>query len=239
MPSPPPDSSAQPLVGHLVVFTGRLTRLGRKHASALVMRLGGSTSADVSDKTTWLVAGVEGAVPSTETTDKLRRVTALNGTLERPIEVLTEEQFCHRAGVPTPELLRSQFYAMRDLLARYRLLREDHMRYLVKCSIITPVLRTSADTFFAFQDVAAIKQANDDLAEGLSFQTAVRTLISRCKSARRHQSPLPARSSATPCSPRTTSPLAQRSTTATKPLVSKRRPRIGVRSNLIRTWWPR
>lgn len=177
MPSPSPDSSAQPLVGHLVVFTGRLTRLGRKHASALVTRLGGSTSAEVSDKTTWLVAGVEGAVPSTETTDKLRRIAALNGTLERPIEVLTEDQFCHRAGVPTPELLKSQFYAMRDLLARYRLLREDHMRYLVKCSIITPVLRTSADTFFAFQDVAAIKQANDALAEGLSFQTAVRTLI--------------------------------------------------------------
>ncbi len=177
MPSLSPDTSPQPLAGHLVVFTGKLTRLGRKHARSLVTRLGGSTSDEVSPRTTLLVAGVEGAVPSTETVEKRQRVDALNPTLERPIEVLTEEQFCQRAGVPTPELLKSQFYAMRDLLARYRLLREDHMRYLVKCSIITPVLRTNADTFFAFQDVAAIKQANDALSEGLSFQTAMRTLI--------------------------------------------------------------
>src|SRR5204862_3784487 len=65
----------------------------------------------------------------------------------------------------------------RDLLARYRFLREDHLRYLVKCSIIQPVLRTNADTFFAFPDVAAIKQANDAVAEGVSFKSAVRALL--------------------------------------------------------------
>ena len=43
---------------------------------------------------------------------------------------------------------------MRDLLARYRALREDHLRYLVKCGVIRPVLRTNADTFFAFPDLA-------------------------------------------------------------------------------------
>ena len=42
---------------------------------------------------------------------------------------------------------------MRDLLARYRALREDHLRYLVKCGVIRPVLRTNADTFFAFPDL--------------------------------------------------------------------------------------
>ena len=177
MPSPSPDTAAQPLAGHLVVFTGKLTRLGRKHARALVTRLGGTTADEVTERTTMLVTGVEGAVVSTETADTLKRVEAINARLERPLVVLTEDEFCQRAGVPTPELLKSQFYAQRDLLARYRLLREDHMRYLVKCSIITPILRTSADTFFAFQDVAAVKQANDALSEGLSFQTAVRTLI--------------------------------------------------------------
>ena len=55
---------------------------------------------------------------------------------------------------------------MRDLLARYRSLREDHLRYLVKCGVIRPVLRTNADTFFAFPDLAAIKQANEGLERG-------------------------------------------------------------------------
>jgi tetratricopeptide (TPR) repeat protein len=177
LPSPSPDTPVQPLAGHLVVFTGKLTRLGRKHARALVARLGGTTADDVTDGTTLLVAGVESAATVAETAGKMVRVSELNATRERLIEVLTEEEFCTRAGVPTPELLKSQFYAMRDLLARYRLLREDHLRYLVKCSVITPILRTNADTFFSFQDVLAIKQANDALSEGLSFQTAVRTLM--------------------------------------------------------------
>ena len=52
------------------------------------------------------------------------------------------------------------------MLARYRALREDHLRYLVKCGVLRPVLRTNADTFFAFPDLAAIKQANEGLAQG-------------------------------------------------------------------------
>jgi tetratricopeptide (TPR) repeat protein len=66
---------------------------------------------------------------------------------------------------------------MRDLLARYRSLREDHLRYLVKCGIIRPVLRTNADTFFAFPDLAAIKQINEALERGGSFRSAVRPLM--------------------------------------------------------------
>ena len=49
---------------------------------------------------------------------------------------------------------------MRDLLARYRALREDHLRYLVKCGVLRPVLRTNADTFFAFPDLA-VDQAGE------------------------------------------------------------------------------
>ena len=94
-----------------------------------------------------------------------------------PIQILTEEEFCRLAGVPTAGALKRQYHAMRDLLARYRALREDHLRYLVKCGVLRPVLRTNADTFFAFPDVAAIKQANDELAQGGSFRSVVRTLI--------------------------------------------------------------
>jgi tetratricopeptide (TPR) repeat protein len=66
---------------------------------------------------------------------------------------------------------------MRDLLARYRSLREDHLRYLMKCGIIRPVVKTNADLFFGFPEVAAIKQANDELGEGLSFRSVVRSLM--------------------------------------------------------------
>jgi tetratricopeptide (TPR) repeat protein len=66
---------------------------------------------------------------------------------------------------------------LRDLLARYRALREDHIRYLIKCGVLHPVLRTNADTYFAFQDVAAIKQANEDLQGGASFRALARALV--------------------------------------------------------------
>ena len=63
MPSSSPDSSASPLAGQLVVFTGKLSSLGRKDARALVTRLGGATADDVNAKTTMLVIGAEGFGP--------------------------------------------------------------------------------------------------------------------------------------------------------------------------------
>ena len=62
-------------------------------------------------------------------------------------------------------------------MVRYRSLREDHVRYLVKYGLIRPVLRTNADTFFAFPDLAVIKQTAQDLAQGVSFKSVVRSLM--------------------------------------------------------------
>ena len=42
--------------------------------------------------------------------------------------------------MPTPDALKQQYHALRDVLARYRELREDHLRYLVKCGVLRPVL---------------------------------------------------------------------------------------------------
>src|SRR5262249_50873187 len=67
---------------------------------------------------------------------------------------------------------------MRDLLPRYRSIREDHLRYLVKCGLIRPVLRTNADVYFSFPDLGVIKQANGELDGGASFRSVVRTLLS-------------------------------------------------------------
>ncbi|PYR59741.1 MAG: hypothetical protein DMF91_14010 [Acidobacteria bacterium] len=194
MPSPSPDQpGCPPLAGQLVVFTGKLSSLGRRDARALVARLGGATSDDVNAKTTMLVVGAEGFGPSppapdaaeapaadgpgSRTSNKLKRAEVLNTQQANQIRIVTEEEFCRIAGVPTPETLKRQYYAMRDLLARYRALREDHLRYLVKCGVIRPVLRTNADTFFAFPDLSPIKQANEGLMEGAPFRSVVRTLI--------------------------------------------------------------
>jgi tetratricopeptide (TPR) repeat protein len=176
------------LAGQLVVFTGKLSSLGRKDASALVARLGGAAADDVSAKTTMLVIGDEGYGPARPGVDgaqdvppksnKLKRAEELNAA--RPgscIKILSEAEFCTLVGVPTPETLKRQFHALRDLMARYRALREDHVRYLVKYGVVRPVLRTNADTFFAFPDLAALKQANDELSQGVSFRTIVRTLM--------------------------------------------------------------
>jgi tetratricopeptide (TPR) repeat protein len=181
LPTPSPDLPSPPsLSGQLVVFTGRLSSLGRKDAHALVARLGGSAADEVTAKTTMLVIGDEGfrspRVEDGGRSQKLKRAEELNAQ-GGDIRILTESEFCIRVGVPTPESLKRQYSATRDLMARYRSLREDHLRYLVKCGVIRPALRTNADIYFGFGDVAAIKQANDQLAEGAAFRAIVRTLM--------------------------------------------------------------
>ena len=159
------------------------------------MRLGGATADDVNAKTTMLIVGAEGFGPTLsadeldtapgssrdvrETSNKLKRAEELNAhpAALRPIQILTEEEFCRLAGVATSDSLKRQYHALRDVLARYHALREDHLRYLVKCGVLRPVLRTNADTFFAFPDLAIIKQASDGLVQGLAFRSVVRALI--------------------------------------------------------------
>jgi len=66
--------SSQPLAGHLVVFTGKLSTLGRKDARALVARLGGATADEVNARITMLVIGGEGFAGGASTSNKIRRV---------------------------------------------------------------------------------------------------------------------------------------------------------------------
>src|SRR5207302_1764005 len=117
------------------------------------------------------------AAAAARTSNKLKRAEELNIVQPGQVRVVSEDDFCRMVGVPTPDALKRHYYALRDLLARYRSLREDHVRYLVTCGVIQPVLRTNADTYFAFPDLAAIKQANEGLEERVSFRSIVRTLI--------------------------------------------------------------
>ncbi len=182
----------QVLSGQFVAITGRLSSLGRKDARALVERLGGAVAEEVNAKTTMLVIGAAGAggsgAPGSQASDgdapvprdksyKLRRAEELNVQQPGAVRILSEDEFCRLTGVPAPTDLRQQYHGVRDLLARYRSLREDHLRYLVKCGVLRPVTRTPSETFFAFQDVAIIKQANDELAQGVSFRSLVKSLL--------------------------------------------------------------
>lgn len=178
---PGPDADRdQPLAGEVVVFTGKLSSLGRRQARDLVIRLGGAAAEDVNARTTMLVIGAEGFAPAAAAADlksnKLKRAEEINA-VQPQIRIVSESEFCARAGVPSAEALRRQYHALRDLLVRYQSLREDHLRYLVKCGILRPVLRTNAETFFAFPDLPLIKQANDGLEQGIAFRSIVRALL--------------------------------------------------------------
>ena len=176
---PSPDTPTQlPLAGQLVVFTGKLSSLGRRDAHALVTRLGGATAGEVSARTTLLVVGAEGFGVAFEgdKSNKLRRAETLKTEVAPNIRIVTEEEFCRLAGVPTAAALQRQYCRLRDILGRYHALREDHVRCLIKWGLIRPVLRTNADTYFVFQDRAIVKQANDQLEQGRSFPSVVRSL---------------------------------------------------------------
>lgn len=175
--------SEHPLTDQVVVFTGKLSSLGRKEAQALVIRLGGSAADEVTAKTTMLVVGAEG-FPGSEKSQKLRKAEDL------AIRIVTENDFCRLAGIQPPEDLKQQYYSQRDLLGMYGHsnaaaasgapaagLREDHLRYLQKWGLIRPVLRTNSDTYYAFPDLLVIRQVSAELATA-PFRAIVRALQS-------------------------------------------------------------
>ena len=237
MPSPSPDPESRPLTGHLVVFTGKLSTLGRKDACALVSRLGGDTADDVTARTTMLVVGAEGfgASPQGDKSQKLKRAEELNAQRR-------EHRGRHRRGVLPPRGRRDAGDAEASVLRDARpprplsRLREDHLRYLMKCGLIHPATRTNADMFFAFPDVSVIRQANEGLSDGATFRSVVRSLTASrhgqlafdfrldaapAKILELRRADRPSRAGrrarpgrrATPRSPRNTSAPARRSTT--------------------------
>lgn len=64
----------------------------------------------------------------------------------------------------------------RQLLERYPHVREDHLRYLRQWGLVRPERRTDGDTYYAFPDLGVVRQADEALAEGLSFRAVLRKL---------------------------------------------------------------
>ena len=150
------------------MFTGKLSSLGRKDAFAVVARLGGAAADEVTTRTTMLVVGDEGSSAG-EKSQKLKKAEDLG------LRIVTESDFCRMAGIQPPEDLRQQYYSQRDLLSKYRGLREDHLRYLQKWGLIRPALRTNTDTYYPFSDLLLIRQVSSDL-ETIPFRAIVKSL---------------------------------------------------------------
>ncbi len=162
-------SRRHPLAGQTLVFSGRLLSLGRREARRVAERLGAFVADEVSAQTDVLVA-------ADETGQKLKRAEQINAESPGRIRIITEDDFCDLAGVPSPSALRKQYHAQRDLLERYPHVREDHLRYMQKWGLIRPVVRTHGDTYYAFPDLGVIKQADAELAGGATFRSVLRSL---------------------------------------------------------------
>lgn len=162
-------SRRQPLAGQTLVFSGRLLSLGRREARKIAERLGATVVDEVSAQTTVLVAAEDPG-------QKLKRAEQINAESPGRIRVLSEDGFCELAGVPSPSALRRQFHAQRDLLERYRHVREDHLRYMHKWGLIRPAVRTHGETYYAFPDLGVIKQADAELSGGAPFRAVVKNL---------------------------------------------------------------
>lgn len=181
MSLPSEDCSGASLSGEMLVFTGKLSTLGRKEAHALVERLGGQAADEVTAKTTMLVVGAEGGARDADKTEgekthKLKRAEQLNLQAAAAIRILSESEFCKLVGLTPPDTLRQQYYALRDILSMYPELREDHGRYLQKWGVVRPIVRTRGDVYFEFTDLVVFRQAAAGLAEGLAFRAVLRNL---------------------------------------------------------------
>jgi tetratricopeptide (TPR) repeat protein len=77
-------------------------------------------------------------------------------------------------GIPGPA---PAAISRRQVLERCKHLREDRLRYMQKWGLIHPSHRAHGETFYAFADLAIIRQTEAELAEGASFRAILRSLL--------------------------------------------------------------
>lgn len=70
----------------------------------------------------------------------------------------------------------TQLHSAHDVLKRYSLVREDHLRYLRKWQLVRPVQSGTGDTAFTFSDLVVIRQVHAELERGTPFRRIVRAL---------------------------------------------------------------
>lgn len=80
------------------------------------------------------------------------------------------------AGAPSAGLPSAQGHTVREVLARYPLLREDHLRYLRKWNLIRQPPRAGSEARLSFADLAVIRQVHAELERGAPFRAVLRSL---------------------------------------------------------------
>ena len=185
----PPGEQAHPqdppFRGQVIVFTGKLASVGRRQAREIVERFGGVAADDVTARTTMLVVGSGSASsgagdptpPGNTQSLKLRRAERANAETPGRVRILPEEDFCRLGGLPSLEALERQYHSKRHLRERYPAVREDHLRYLEKWSLVRPVARTNTDRYYDFKDLGVIRQVSEGLETGASFRVVLRALV--------------------------------------------------------------
>jgi tetratricopeptide (TPR) repeat protein len=171
----PSSAGEGAFAGDVVTFTGKLATIGRREAQALVQQLGGECSDDVTSRTTVLVVGDN--VAREEDTSKLRRAEQLNAKTPHHIRIISEAEFCRRAGIASDDALRRQFYGVRDIRSLYPRVTENHLRYLQKWGLIRHAAMTRTERFYTFSDLATIKQLAADLERAIPLKTSLRALM--------------------------------------------------------------
>lgn len=152
-------SGALPFAGQQVSLAGKLSVLSKRDVRALVERLGGTFSADVTPRTAAVVVGSDaGEIPAHVTRS------------------VTEADLCLEAGLPALEDLRARYYAARDLRAMYPQIKDEHLRYLEKWGVIRPVVGR-----YSFNDLHVIRQAAAEIERGASISSALRALSAEAR----------------------------------------------------------
>ena len=71
----------------------------------------------------------------------------------------------------------SAHISKRQILDRYKHVREDHLRYMQKWGLIRSSPREQGDPFFSFSDVSIVRQADEAVAGGATFRSVLRNLL--------------------------------------------------------------
>ena len=71
-----------------------------------------------------------------------------------------------------------QYHSVRQVRDRYPAVRDDHLRYLEKWSLVHPVVRDGTDRYYRFQDLRVVRQASEGLVDGAPFRVVLRALVS-------------------------------------------------------------
>jgi tetratricopeptide (TPR) repeat protein len=59
----------------------------------------------------------------------------------------------------------------------YPAVREDHLRYMEKWGLITPVARTRTDRYYEFSDLSVIRQVSAQLEQGTPIRSILRSML--------------------------------------------------------------